>query len=226
MTRNKLLITAALAALSMPASATEITSIDASAKSGYAATLREVPVRTHPSQGDVSVVEGGVAHLATFEGSVFVDMNTTGLNPGHAHTLWFVTIGNPAACASQPCSGKDVLLNSAGVQADVGFGGGAIAEADGTAHFAHFQPEGDLKRPWFGNGFAEADTTEIHLIIKDHGPVIGDRVEKMLSSFRDACTDKSIKGPFPEIALADGKSGPNTCAMVQFSAFTVTSTGS
>ena len=189
------------------------------ANSGDAAELLQSPVMTHPSQGAETVVQNATAKMVAVDGGVFVSFDTQDLAPGHAHTLWFVAISNPSACASVPCTGKDVLLNSDAVKSDAGFAGGVIAAKDGSASFAHFQPQGALVNGWFGAGLNDVSTSEIHLVVKDHGPLIEGRVADMLSTFRDACRTDSIPAAFPEIAFADGEEGPNTCALVQHTAF-------
>ncbi|MEM9707678.1 MAG: hypothetical protein AAF871_02720 [Pseudomonadota bacterium] len=187
-----------------------------------ASDLKQSSVMTHPSQGPEVVVENATAQMAAVDGGAFVSLKTMGLKPGHVHTLWFVAISNHAACASVPCTGKDVLLNTAEVQGDAGFAGGVIAGEDGSATFAHFQPEGDLVNGWFGTGLGEVSSSEIHLVVKDHGPMIDGRVADMLSTFRDACRTDSISPAFPAAAFADGQEGPNTCALVQHTAFLAT----
>lgn len=185
----------------------------------HASDLMQSAVKTHPSQGVEVVVNDALAQLIAVDGGAFVSLETQGLAPGHVHTLWFVAISNPAACATVPCTGKDVLLNTEAVQGDAGFAGGIVADEEGKAQFAHFQPLGPLTNGWFGTGLGEVATSEIHLVIKDHGPIIEGRVPQMLSTFRDACRTDSISPAFPDIAFADGDEGPNTCALVQHTAF-------
>jgi hypothetical protein len=62
---------------------------------------------------------------------------------------------------------------------------------------------------------------EIHLVLHDHGPVVAELEQEMLSTYRAGCADTS---PFPEIfpptALADGTPGPNNCLLYQAAVFT------
>lgn len=189
------------------------------AAAATASELRTTTVLTHPSQGDTTIVEGGVARLSSDAQGAFLGFETNGLTPGNVHTLWFVTIADPSACTASPCSGKDVLTNADGVRADVAFAAGAIADDRGAGRFAAYRQAGAMPDGWFGHGFAGADRSEVHLVVKDHGPLIEGRAEAMLSTFRDACTEESIAKPFPPVARADGAAGPNTCAMVQFAVF-------
>jgi hypothetical protein len=57
----------------------------------------ERPVETHPSQGEVRMIEGASARLMTTEAGAFVHVSTRDLHPGHVHTLWWVVINDPEA---------------------------------------------------------------------------------------------------------------------------------
>lgn len=193
----------------------------AASTAAHAGDLRTTQIFSHPSQGDVAAIAGAASNMVATQEGVFVNFETNGLTPGNAYTLWFIAIGEPAACATSPCTGKDVLTQTAAVSADVGFADGAIAGPDGSAEFARFQPFGQIKDGWFGTGIENADATEVHLMVKDHGPVIAGREGEMLSSFRDGCAEDSIPAIFPDVARSNGAVGPNACADVQFAIFTV-----
>jgi len=182
-------------------------------------------VKTHPSQGDVTVVEGATARLASADDGIFVGIDTSGLTPGNVHTLWLVVVNQPAACEADNCTSKDVLKRSDAVSSDVGYAGGVIVGDDSKGKFAWFQPAGKLHGPWFGNGLAGPTSAEIHLVINDHGPAIDGRVADMLSTYRDGCTDASIPAPMPDTARAQGEPGPNQCRLVQFAVFQQPSEG-
>ena len=176
-------------------------------------------VITHPSQGDKMEVAGATARMIRHEDGVFVNFDTSGLTPGNVHTLWFVNINDPASCETQPCTAKDVLKRTDAVSADVGYAGGVVVGADGTASFNWHQSEGALSGGWFTAGLIEADNSEIHLVVNDHGPVLEGRVDQMLATYRDGCTDESIPGPMPATARAQGEAGPNACRLMQFAIF-------
>ena len=181
--------------------------------------LRSSAVKTHPSQGDVSVVTQAKARIQADDKGIFVAMNTYGLTPGHVHTLWLVTINDPGACDASPCTSRDVLKRTDVVKADVGYAGGIIVGGDGSGSFAAYQPVGDLDGAWFKDGLKRTDDVEVHLVVNDHGPVIEDRVADMLSTYRGGCTNESIPAPMPASARAQGTPGPNQCRLVQFSIF-------
>ena len=181
--------------------------------------IREVTVRSHPSQGDVMEIAGATARLAAGTQGIFVNMDTAGLNPGHDYTLLLAVLNDPSACPSLPCSPKDVLKRSDAVASDVGYAGGMIAGQDGAARFAFYQETGPMFLSFFSNGLQKTEGVEVHLVLNDHGPAIAGREVEMLSSYRGGCREESLPGPMPESARSQGEPGPNQCRMVQFAQF-------
>ena len=135
---------------------------------------------------------------------VFASMNTTGLTPGTAVTLWWVFFNNPHNCATRPCTPAD-LANPA-VQGSIASAGGKIVGADGTASFGAYRTTNDKTGVFpgmgTGEGLLDALRAEIHLVVRNHGPaLINDPV--MLNQ---------------QLSLFNGGCPPNTCANVQASA--------
>jgi hypothetical protein len=178
------------------------------------AKVQEKIVLTHHSRGGEEIT-GTEAVLLTTQDSIFVSVATKDLIPGNAYTLWLVVINKPDACSKSPCRPPDILEQTEATQSDVGYAGGLIARADGTGHFTAYQPVGTIPQAWYGNGLQDASGAEIHLVINDHGPVLGDMISTMLGSYRGGCTDASLPPPFPDTAKADGEPGPNKCALYQ-----------
>ena len=189
------------------------------AGAAFGGDLRTGVVNTHPSQGDVEIVDGGTARLDADAEGIFVNMESVGLTPGHIHTLWFVAINAPEACEGAPCTTKDVLKNTSQVQADVGYLDGILVGPEGTASFNGFQAVGPLQGAWFSDGLKGTDGVEVHLVVNDHGPMIEGIVGEMLTTYRAGCTDESIPKPMPASARRQGTPGPNACRLVQFSIF-------
>ncbi len=175
-------------------------------------------VQTHASQGEVRVVsKDGARLLRTGEG-IHVNLDAKGLEAGHAYTMWIVAINAPWNCADAPCPSSDVMQNTDAVEADLGYGDGAIADDEGNARFAAFQPKGAMPASWHGRGLTDI-AAEIHLVIRDHGPLIAGREAAMLGTFRDACNAKSVPDTLPDTARGDGEPGPYACANVQAAVF-------
>lgn len=166
-------------------------------------TLQTADVYTHRSQGDVRQVAEAAARLVRSEDGVFADVKTSELRPWHAYTMWIVTINAPENCSETPCPSTDVLGTPEIVDADLGFADGAIADGEGRAEFSTFLHLGDLPKAWFGNEFSNPDA-EIHLVLRDHGPLQLGLERQMLSSFRAGCTDESVSETLPETARNDG----------------------
>lgn len=178
-------------------------------------TLYKAVVETHPSQGQVREIADSEAILFTTSKGVIASLETNGLTPGNAYTLWFVAINNPKACENSPCKGSDVLGKSDKVQSDVGYGDGIIAGPDGTGTFTTHRKKGAIPQAWIGTGLTHPETAEIHLVVHDHGPLIPGREAEMIGTFRGACTEDSLSKMAPDTARADGKPGPNECKLIQ-----------
>jgi hypothetical protein len=189
--------------------------LTAQAHETEAAYVYQRDVETHPSPGEVRIVEGTKATLVTTQGAAFASVATRELTPGNAYTLWWVVINEPTACETSPCKPPDVLQRSDITRADVGYADGLIAGDDGSGRFASHLPVGPLSQGWFGHGFDNPQGAEIHLVINDHGPLLPEMAESMLGSARGGCVDQSFPADFPEAAFADGTPGPNTCRFVQ-----------
>ncbi len=187
------------------------------ADAAQAATQR-VDVMTHRSQGDVTVANAGGARLVRSPEGIFVSLVATDLKPDHAYTMWVVAINAPENCSEAPCPSTDVMQNTDLVQADLGYGDGAVAGDDGTARFAAFQPTGAMLHSWFGRGLTDT-AAEIHLVIRDHGPLASGREAAMLGTFREGCNAESVADTLPDTARGNGEPGAYTCANVQAAIF-------
>lgn len=177
-------------------------------------------VETHPSQGDVEIIDGGSAMLMRNDEGIFATLSTDGLEDGHVYTLWVVMINNPEACAASPCTPPEILGMSDDLQSEVTWGDGIIISDEGRAEFTTYVPAGDVQEPWFGNGLTNPTGAEVHLIINDHGELIPEMAANMLNTYRGGCTDESLPPPFPDTAKADGEAGSNPCLLVQAAVFT------
>lgn len=171
-------------------------------------------VETHPSQGDVRPIKGSKATLVTTQDGFFVDLDTQELIPGNAYTLWLVVINEPGTCETSPCKPPDVLERTAETKADVGYGDGIIAASE-QGRFSSYQPMGELRSGWFGNGLQKPQAAEIHLVVRDHGPLLPDMAATMVNTHRGGCTDESVPAALPDPAKTDGEPGPNACRNVQ-----------
>lgn len=135
--------------------------------------------------------------------NVFATMNTAGLTPGTAVTMWWVFFNNPHNCATRPCTPAD--LSNPAVQGSVASAGGKIIGADGTASYGAFRTTGDTTGVFPGIGTAQGLLdplrAEIHLVTRSHGPAL--------------LNDQVLLGQ--QLSLFNGGCPPNTCVNLQAS---------
>jgi hypothetical protein len=177
------------------------------------------PVRWHPQTGlSGPVASTAQATLVRRSDGVSFSLTTTELRPGHAYTVWFVVLNNPAACSATPCNAADILLNAA-TDAQVTYGAGHISGASDKAGFAGAFQVGPISGWLPGGGLHDPLTAEIQLVLNDHGPVLKGYLPGMIQTYRAGCTDASLPGIFPASARADGTPGPNACQLYQVAVF-------
>ena len=183
--------------------------------------MTSADVFTHPSQGDVQMVEGAQATLFTTEAGATMTFRTDLLEDGHVYTAWWVIVNNPEACSATPCPTSEILGNSDLVQTEVTQADGILVSEEGAMEFAGFLAAGDVDadEAWFGNGFTNPLGAEIHIVINDHGLLIPDMTDTMLNTYRGGCQDEGLPPPFPPTAISDGEVGPNTCRLIQVAVF-------
>lgn len=157
----------------------------------------ESPIMTEPSQGPVVEVPGARAQFTTSNAGARVTFQTSELDPDHAHTLWWVVFNNPDACENDPCTEEDLVLRGDAAQAEVTHAAGIVASPDGGATLTARLDGGEVANGWFGIGFINPRGAEIHMVLRDHGPVITELLEDQLSTFRGGCTDESVPDVLP-----------------------------
>lgn len=177
------------------------------------------PMLWHPQTGlSGAVADGATASLVRRADGVSFSIRTAGLRPGHAYTIWFVVINNPAACVSSPCSGPDILLNPA-TDSQVTYAAGHISGGSGRGGFAGAFAAGPIDG-WLANGgLWDPMTAEIQFVVNDHGQKLVSYLPEMTHTYRAGCTDASIPPIFPATARADGTPGPNACQLFQMAVF-------
>jgi hypothetical protein len=176
-------------------------------------------VMWHAQTGLAGPVDAqATATLVRRADGVSFSIRTANLHPGHAYTVWFVVINNPAECTATPCSGPDVILNPE-THSQVTYGAGHISGGSGKAAFAGAFQAGPIDGWLPDAGLSDPMTAEIQLVLNDHGPKLTTFMPDMTHTYRAGCTEASIPGIFPASARADGTPGPNTCLLYQMAAF-------
>ena len=153
-----------------------------------------------PAAGNVV----GHATLNRTQSGVRLQINTTGLQPGYAYTVWWIIFNNPAACAPAGCSGAD--LATPAVLASVMNATGGVAKANGGGKFTAFLPlgfihtnpsdeatDGAFNRQVRGAGLQNLWGAEIHAVIRSHGPSNGKI--KQISTIGGYCLNVAPAAP-------------------------------
>lgn len=141
------------------------------------------------------------------------------LNPGHAVTVWFVAIQSPENCKSNPCTpmeamGMEEMMNPIATNA-----GGTVVNAEGQIRIQGFLPVGEVTGNFYETVFTAPETSEYHIVVHDHGPLIPELAADQLSSFRGGCTAESVPPFYPDSSRTDGEGGPNSCITQQVALF-------
>jgi hypothetical protein len=132
----------------------------------------------------------GTSQLVRTPDGVSMNLQTTGLEPGAAYTVWWVVFNNPGSCRDG--CGEDDLGNS-NVQATVLWATGHVIGDNGVGNFAAYLAEGDTSDvgpfglPGDDMGLIDSTQAEIHLVVRTHGPPIPGRVKEQISTFEGGC---------------------------------------
>ena len=163
-----------------------------------------------PEPGDV--VADAVAWLVATDDGLTAIVTTTELPPGDAVTMWWVVFNDPEACEAHPapCGMNDIGVEE--VAAEVTYAAGTVIDDAGNGTFVGYHPLGHTEQAWFGHGLRNPLGAEVHLVMRTHGPVIEDRLDAMIGTFRDGCHNVEEDHP----AYDDGEPGPNECHDLQF----------
>jgi hypothetical protein len=132
------------------------------------------------------------------ENGATIKVKATGLEPGHAYTMWVVYFNDSTECF-EGCNGAD-LPDAGGA---VTFGNGQVVGGSGNATFTARMNTGDGVTspdhgpPPFGFALYEAgDNNEFHVVIRSHGPKIAGEVGEQIHTWGGGCTTQV--GPPPE----------------------------
>lgn len=189
------------------------------AASSAMADQRTLPMSWTPPSGETpGPIDGTQAILVSGPDGASMHLKSHGLTPGNAVTVWFVAIQKPERCQKNPCSPVEAM-GMPEMEAVAVNGGGTVVAKDGTVEVSAYLPAGEVPTNLFDTDFVAPETSEYHLVIHDHGPLIPQIAADMLSSYRGGCTLDSVPPHYPESARTDGEGGPNTCVTRQVALF-------
>lgn len=146
-------------------------------------------------------------------------LETSDLTPGHAITVWFVAIQSPENCASNPCTPMEAMGMADKMNPIATNAGGAVVSDEGGIRVQGFLPVGDVAGNFYDTTFIAPETSEYHIVVHDHGPLIPELAADQISSFRGGCTAESVPPFYPDTSRTDGQGGPNTCVTRQVALF-------
>lgn len=149
-----------------------------------------VPVFTAPPPGDP--VAGAWSKLSREADGVHVQVHTR-VEPGHAHTLWWVVFNEPGECAGAICLEPDVF--NPATQASVLWATGAVSNAAGRLQFDAALGESELPgQVLVGSGLTDAEGAQVVVVVQDHGLAQDDPalLHQQLTTFQGACNATCI----------------------------------
>ncbi|MDZ7717355.1 MAG: hypothetical protein U5K72_00875 [Balneolaceae bacterium] len=154
----------------------------------------------------------GVSTLHRNGNGITVNFKTTKLMPGHAYTLWWVIWNKPELCATPGACVESDFGNALNVEVQLLYATGSVAGNNGKGNFsAHLKENDDsgsvhelFGLPSFG-GLQDAQTAEIHAVLRSHGPKIPGQVGEQINSYEGGCVVNFA--PFTEIPDEAGECG-------------------
>lgn len=170
-------------------------------------------------QGDP--VEGSRGRAVVSRKGATIKIHATGLEPGHAYTLWVVYFNQSSLCVDG-CNGPDLAVAGGGSI----WGDGEIAKANGTAVFkaklkagAGSEYLGTTPPPPFAfAAYEPGPDNEFHVVVRSHGPQIPGEVEAQLNTFGGGCVENV--GPAPgEVGDFPVPAAPGECGEIQLYTF-------
>lgn len=147
------------------------------------------------------VVPFAGAQLARTDSAVSGFIYSVGVQPSSVYTLWWVVFNNPAGCDG-PCDLPDVLAavgeNANNNPANIGvfYGGGKQVGVIGAVGFGATLREGDKSYcvaagdgPFAAlcNPLVDANTAEVHLVVRTHGAMVPGQLQSQMSKFTGGC---------------------------------------
>ncbi|MDX1615107.1 MAG: hypothetical protein R3300_12415 [Candidatus Promineifilaceae bacterium] len=159
---------------------------------------------------NISPIPGSSAHLVTNDRGATLQVNTSGLTPGHALTVWWVIFNYPENCTGGECGLDDAFPPPGNVEAgaSVSFAAGHVIGDDGQGNFgAHISVGGDAA-PWTV-GLLEPRTAEVHFVLRDHGPAIPELVQEQIRTAGGGCNNiPPFTGSYTCVDVQAGRFSP------------------
>jgi hypothetical protein len=159
----------------------------------FAAAQRdEGPVRLYSDGSDVA---GSSSTLVRTSSGVAMTLQTAYLTPGSTVTIWWVIFNNPEYCSNGmyglKCGAGD--FSNPNVVASAMYAAGHVIGGSGKGNFAASLTIGKTtKQVLFGPGLTNPEGADIHLIVREHGPLDPALMPDLIQSVNtcnSVCTD-------------------------------------
>ncbi len=172
-----------------------------------------------PSGMPPGPVEGSEVKLSLSAEGASIILETSELTPGHAITVWFVAIQSPEKFAANPCTPMEAMGMAGKMNSIATNAGGTVVNAEGSIRVQGFLPVGEIAGNFYDTTFTSPETSEYHIVVRDHGPLIPELAADQISSHRGGCTAESVPPFYPDSSRSDGEGGPNSCVTRQVALF-------
>ena len=137
---------------------------------------------------DGSTIQDAYSTIVRNQAGVGMTFHTLGLIAGDAYTVWWIVFNNPDMCAPGHrfrCAVSDLTNPATG--SSVLYAAGHVIGGEGVGNFGSYLNVGDTSGAIMGNGLTNPMGADVHLVVRDHGPMIPDLVADQISSFGGAC---------------------------------------
>ncbi len=140
--------------------------------------------------GNPMPISGSHAQLVTTDSGASLQVQTSGLTPGHAVTVWWVIFNYPENCSGGVCGADDAFPPPGNVAAgaSVSFATGHVIGGSGRANFGAHISAGGSAAPWTV-GLLEPRTAEYHFVLRDHGPALPGIVNEQILTAGGGCNN-------------------------------------
>ena len=148
----------------------------------------------------------GTSTLHRNKNGITVNFKAEGLYPG-AYTIWWVIWNNPQKCLTPGACNDGDFATSEEVGVEVMYAAGHIVGNNGKGNFSAHLNVNDasgsindefFRLPYFGKGLQAGKTfsSEVHIVLRTHGPKVPGSVNDQINSYDGGCDDPLLHNPF------------------------------
>lgn len=169
-----------------------------------------------------AVIEGSRSTLVRTDHGLAMTIRTRDLQPGHTHTVWWVVFNNPQDCedgAGEVACGEGDLV-SPDVDLTLAPAAGNVAGGAGHSAFGGFLRVDDTRNlvgegtPLMTGPLTNPRAAEVHLVVRDHGPVNPEWMPDQIQTFGGGCDQEHPT--YPPFLQGEGVPGDFVCVEPQF----------